>query len=111
MKILDNTWSIEDKGVRFFLLAGENKALLIDSGMQIHDAKEIAKSLEKLEFLKDRFDTIYSSHGTICVNPDLISKLHQSALSILAGKVEATNIQFHGMEIKEYDVGCAKFWC
>lgn len=223
LKISDNTWRIEDEGVRFFLLAGEKKALLIDSGMQIHNAKEIAQSLvplpiellnthadpdhvgsnaefehfymnpaeasnyyntqkrtgdfipvedgdmidlggrsleiitipghtpgsiaildinnrllfggdtvqdgtifmfgvqreihayiqslEKLESFKERFDTICPSHGTIPVMPDLISRLHQAALSILAGKVEATDTQFHGMAIKEYDVGCAKFWC
>ena len=28
-----NTWRIEDGGVRFFLLTGREKALLIDSGM------------------------------------------------------------------------------
>lgn len=43
-----NSWRIEDKGVRFFLLTGTEKALLIDSGMQIHNAKEIAKSLTSL---------------------------------------------------------------
>ena len=223
LKISDNTWRIEDMGVRFFLLAGEEKALLIDSGMQIHNAKEIAQglvslpvellnthadldhvgsndefeyfymnpaeasnyyntqkrtgnfipvengdiidlggrrleiitipghtpgsiavldinnrilfsgdtvqdgtifmfgvqremhayvqSLEKLEAFKDRFDTIYPSHGTIPVMPDLISKLHQAALSVVGGKVEAADTEFHGMTLKEYNVGCAKFWC
>lgn len=223
LKILDNTWHIEDEGVRFFLLAGENKALLIDSGMQIHNAKELAQglvslpvellnthadldhvgsndefeffymnpaeasnyyntqkrtgdfipvedgdiidlgnrrleiitipghtpgsiaildinnrvlfsgdtvqdgtifmfgvqrelhayiqSLKKLETFRDRFDTIYPSHGTIPVTPDLISKLHQSALSILAGEAEAADMQFHGMALKEYNAGCARFWC
>ena len=48
IKINENTWRIEDGGVRFFLLAGENKALLIDSGMQVHNAKEIAESLVEL---------------------------------------------------------------
>ena len=43
-----NTWRIEDNGVRFFLLAGTKKALLIDSGMQVHNAKEIAESLTEL---------------------------------------------------------------
>ena len=44
----DNTWRIEDGGVRFFLLAGTEKALLIDSGMMIQNAKEIAESLTDL---------------------------------------------------------------
>lgn len=48
MKIVpmtDDTWRIEDEGVRFFLLAGEKKALLIDSGMTVHNAREIAQEL------------------------------------------------------------------
>ena len=48
ISINENTWRIEEEGVRFFLLAGENKALLIDSGMQVHNAKEIAESLVDL---------------------------------------------------------------
>ena len=43
-----NTWRIEDNGVRFFLLTGTKKALLIDSGMQVHNAKEIAETLTEL---------------------------------------------------------------
>ena len=223
IKMSEDTWRIEDNDVRFFLLAGKKKALLIDSGMLVNNAKEIAQqlvslpiellnthadrdhvgsnaefetfymhaaeasnyyntqkktgkfitiengdiidlgdrkleiiaipghtpgsvalldinnrvlysgdtvhegtifmigvqrefhayiqSLEKLETMKDRFDTIYPSHGTIPVKPDLISQLHASALSILAGNVEATDVEFHGIEVKQYDVGCAAFWC
>lgn len=48
IKIFDNTWSIEDEGVRFFLLAGKEKALLIDSGMTVRNAKEIAQGLVDL---------------------------------------------------------------
>lgn len=43
------TWRIEDSGhVRFFLLTGTKEALLIDSGMTVTHAKEIAESLTKL---------------------------------------------------------------
>lgn len=45
VKITDATWRIEDAGVRLFLLAGDEKALLIDSGMQIHNAKDIAQQI------------------------------------------------------------------
>ena len=48
IRIDENTWRIEDMGVRFFLLAGTRKALLIDSGMQIHNAREIAEGLVSL---------------------------------------------------------------
>ena len=43
-----DTWRIEDGGVRFFLLAGKEKALLIDSGMTVHNARDIAASLTEL---------------------------------------------------------------
>ena len=42
------TWRIEDQGVRFFLLTGKDRALLIDSGREIHNAKDIAESLTDL---------------------------------------------------------------
>ncbi|MBQ0072180.1 MAG: MBL fold metallo-hydrolase, partial [Spirochaetales bacterium] len=48
IKIDEHTWRIEEEGVRFFLLEGKDKALLIDSGMKTHNAKEIAKSLTRL---------------------------------------------------------------
>lgn len=44
----EDTYIIENKGVRFFLLLGENKALLIDSGMTVKNAKEIAQSITSL---------------------------------------------------------------
>ena len=48
IQINPNTWRIEDGGVRFFLLTGTQSALLIDSGMTVHDAREIAESLTSL---------------------------------------------------------------
>lgn len=47
-QIDSSTWAVNEEGVRFFLLAGKEKALLIDSGMQTEDAKGIAQSLTKL---------------------------------------------------------------
>lgn len=217
------TWRVEDAGVRFFLLAGDEKALLIDSGMTIHNAKEIAQqlvslpidllnthcdidhigsnvefatfymhpaeaanyyhtqkapqpflpveqgdildlgnrkleiihipghtpgsiavldvdhrilyggdtvqdgtifmfgpyrefhaylhSLKKLEDCRDRFDAIYPSHGSIPVQPELISTLYKAAESVLAGAVTGIDAEFHGTALKQYDVGCAKFLC
>ncbi|MBO4836496.1 MAG: MBL fold metallo-hydrolase [Clostridia bacterium] len=43
-----DTWRIEDGGVRLFLLAGTEKALLIDSGMNLRNARDIAESLTQL---------------------------------------------------------------
>lgn len=44
----ENTWRIEDNGVRFFLLAGRERALLIDSGMTVQNARDIAATLTDL---------------------------------------------------------------
>lgn len=223
IRINENTWRIEDSGVRFFVLAGEKRALLIDSGMTVRNAKDIAEeltglpvallnthgdidhvgsngqfdafymnpaeasnyyntqkrtgtilpvadgdvldlgnreleiitipghtpgsiavldkadralisgdpvqdgdifmfgvqremhayllSLEKLERMSGRFDIIYPSHGGFPVEPSLISKLHEGASRILAGKVQGTAAEFHGMTIKRYDIGAAAFLC
>lgn len=35
IKINENTWRIEDTGVRFLLLCGTQKAALIDTGMNL----------------------------------------------------------------------------
>ena len=43
--INSNTWRIEDDGVRFFLLEGNERALLIDSGMRTANAGELARSM------------------------------------------------------------------
>ena len=37
------TWCFDEGGVRFFLLTGTTRALLIDCGMQTHNAKELAR--------------------------------------------------------------------
>ena len=44
----EQTWSFEEPGVRFFLLTGTERALLIDSGMQTRNAKELAAGLTSL---------------------------------------------------------------
>ena len=48
IQINEKTWRIEDDGVRLFLLAGTEKALLIDSGMNLNNAREIASGLTDL---------------------------------------------------------------
>lgn len=47
IRIDEDTWSIEDGMVRFFLLKGTEKALLIDSGMHVEHVKDLAKDLLK----------------------------------------------------------------
>ncbi len=48
IRINENTWRIENTGVRFFLLAGSKEALLIDCGMTVRSALEIVKTLTAL---------------------------------------------------------------
>lgn len=48
IKINENTWRIEDGGVRLFLLCGNKKALLIDTGMSGVDVRKNAESLTDL---------------------------------------------------------------
>jgi len=48
IKINEETYRIEDEGVRFFLLTGKEKALMIDSGMNTPNAKELVKELTDL---------------------------------------------------------------
>lgn len=46
--IMKNTWAVEDDIVRFFLAAGGEKALMIDTGISGKDVKGIAASLTDL---------------------------------------------------------------
>ncbi len=48
IRISDRTWRIEDSGVRIFLLTGDDKALMIDSGMTLPNAAEIVRGLTDL---------------------------------------------------------------
>ena len=45
VKIDECTWSIEDKGVRCFLLKGRDRALLIDCGMTLKGVRAFASDL------------------------------------------------------------------
>ena len=51
IKVNENTWRIEDEGVRFLLLCGTEKAALIDTGMTTPDAKEIAEGITDLPLI------------------------------------------------------------
>lgn len=47
IQIDEDTWSIENVMVRFFLLKGTEKALLIDSGLNVENVKDLARSILK----------------------------------------------------------------
>ena len=57
IRIDEQTWRIEDGMVRCYLLAGTEKALLIDTGMTLKNAREIA------EGLTDRPVELLNTHG------------------------------------------------
>lgn len=48
IQIREDTWRIEDNGVRFFVLTGKERAIMIDSGMNTPNAKELAESITSL---------------------------------------------------------------
>ncbi len=48
VSIDSRTWRYEETGVRFFLLTGDNKALLIDSGMTTTNALDLAREITGL---------------------------------------------------------------
>lgn len=52
-----NTWRFEDGFVRFFLLAGKTKAVMIDSGVNCPEAKKLAESLTDLPII------LINTHG------------------------------------------------
>lgn len=51
IQMREDTWRIEDNGVRFFVLTGKERALVIDSGMNTPNAKEIAESITDLPLM------------------------------------------------------------
>ena len=72
IQVSEDTWRIENGMVRFFLLKGTEKAILIDSGMTVRHARNIAEALTGLPVLlanthadvdhvgcNDQFDSFY----------------------------------------------------
>ena len=48
--IFENTWAVEDEGVRFFILAGAERALVIDTGRSGLDIRSIVNSVTALPY-------------------------------------------------------------
>ena len=69
------------------------------------------ESLENLSQYEGRFDTIYPSHGTFPVFPELIPKLISGAKQILAGQAEGTMVDMFGKSVKLYQFDFAGFLC
>ncbi len=67
------------------------------------------KSLRKLDSYRDRFDTVYPSHGSFPVHPDLIDKLYDAGVKLLNGEYLGREAEFQGIIVDSYDVGAATF--
>ncbi|MCD8155664.1 MAG: MBL fold metallo-hydrolase [Clostridiales bacterium] len=85
-RIDKQTWSVEDEGVRFFLLTGTEKGLVIDSGMTAKNAREIAEALTNLplQLLNTHADMDHiagnDAFDTVLMNPaEYINYFHSSA--------------------------------
>lgn len=50
IQINENSWRIEDEGVRFFVLEGKEKAVIIDTGMHLENVKELVESITSLPY-------------------------------------------------------------
>lgn len=72
IEINKSTWMFQEETVRFFLLIGDQKALLIDSGCETHNAKELVQKITSLPCIlanthtdgdhtgsNDEFDCVY----------------------------------------------------
>lgn len=92
IQIDSHTWIIEDGFVRFFLLEGNDKAAMIDSGVNSKDALNIAKSLTDKQVMlinthgdgdhtsgTGMFSEIYM-HGHDYINCDIASKFPATSL-------------------------------
>ena len=66
-KLNEETWAIEEESVRFFLLIGTNKAILIDSGHFCRNAREIVEQITDLPI------SVLNTHA----DPDHIACNHQ----------------------------------
>ena len=51
MKLYDHTWAYEDMGVRIFILAGAEKALVIDTGMTGLPVRDIERQVTDLPLI------------------------------------------------------------
>lgn len=98
IKITEDTYRVEDEGVRFYVFCGKEKAAVIDTGMNIPDAKQIVESVTDLPLL------LINTHA----DPDHISG-NRSFDSFYMSPAEEENYHDHGgrdtfIPIKEGDV-------
>jgi hydroxyacylglutathione hydrolase len=100
------------------LLDAENRVLLggdsVQAGMifmfgQGRNIHAYIASMLKLAGIRDRFDTVYPSHGPIPVSSDILDGLIHGARRILSKEIEGTESPIANISAKVYDAGVAKF--
>ncbi len=69
------------------------------------------ESLKKLSMLTDSFDTIYPSHGSFPVFPELIVNLIEGAGQILDGREKGKVVDIFGAKVMLYKFPYAGFLC
>ena len=65
-------------------------------------------SLIRISEMRDDFDTIYPSHGTVPVEPEIIDGLIEGTDRILRGEIAPERIDMFGNKVNMYDIGVAK---
>jgi len=100
IQIDEHTWRLEDGFVRFFLLEGKEKSVLIDSGVNSPNAADIAKTItnKPIILLNTHGDGDHtsgtSSFSEICIHP--LDYVHCE----MKTRYPSTSI----VEIKDWDV-------
>lgn len=134
--LLDRTWVETDNGVRIFLLAGKERALVIDTGMTGLDIRALVAAHTDLPYSllnifmfgpqrdfsayiaslkrlikREDFDHIFPSHAKEKVSRAVIPELIAGAEQILAGTEKWTLTQRFGKTFRVCDVGVSRFLC
>ena len=72
------------------------------------DINAYIASIDKLLTYSDAFDTIYPSHGTLALKPDILPKLAEAAKRLRDGQVEGVPAPYE-LPCELFDCGVAKF--
>lgn len=67
--------------------------------------------LAHVKGLASEFDTLWPSHASIPVKPELIDGLIEASEKIISGQLDGEVIDFRGKEIRLVNAGCASFLC
>ena len=73
--------------------------------------RQYVESLQHIQSYRNRFDTVYASHGTFEVMPEMIDLLISGAKEIIAGNVTGTEVDMFGTKACLYRFPYAGFLC